>query len=586
MKTTFSKIYNLLTSAKRKAAAMLLGFIFIGMLFEIIGVGLLLPVVMLIVENDLATSYPVTKQVLDVLGNPSHEMQIQLVMVVLIGVYMIKNLYLSFLAWHQARFSLGLQESLSQRLFALYMRQPYTFHLQRNSAHLIRNITSEIDLFIAYVLNPLLSLIAESLVLLGVVTLLLVVEPLGSLIVFLVLIMTVWLFHRSTRKRITRWGEKRQYHDAQRIQHLHQGLGGVKDVKLLGREADFIAQFHEHNSKSAQMAQFIEILQKLPRLWLELLAVVGLALLVLAMLTQGREISSIVPTMGLFAVAAFRLMPSVNRILNAIQSLRYGMPAIDKLYEDFQLAVVKPEAFSKVNHNSAELQKEICLSSITYNYPDSPFSALDNVSIKIQQGKSIGLIGPSGSGKSTLVDVILGLLTPDSGLVIVDGQDIQQSLRMWQDQIGYVPQSIYLTDDTLRRNIAFGLPNEHIDDEAVKRAIHAAQLEDFVISLPDGIESIVGERGIRLSGGQRQRIGIARALYHDPDVLVLDEATSALDNETEANAMQAVMALHGNKTVLIVAHRLSTVEHCDFLYRLEQGGIVEKGTPQELLLIN
>jgi ATP-binding cassette, subfamily B, bacterial PglK len=580
---SFSKIYNLLTTSKRRASIILLGFIIVGTLLEIIGVGLLLPVMVLLVEGNIATNYPMVQPLLETLGNPNHQTQVQIVMITLVGVYFVKNLYLAFLAWQQARFSLGLREELSQRLFAIYIYQPYTFHLQRNSAQLIRNITGEVDEFITNALNPVLNLIAEILVSFGIVTLLLVVEPLGTLIVFLVLLIASWAFYGSTRARISRWGELRQYHDGQRIQHLHQGLGSVKDVKLLGREDNFLFKFYEHNSKSAQMTQFLEILQKLPRLWLELLAVVGLILLVLIMLAQGQEVSSVVPTMGLFAIAAFRMMPSVNRILTAVQSLRYGLPAINNLHEDFQLSEAKLKSSHKAANNLTKLQKEICITDITYNYPDTENSVIAKVTIKIKQGDSVGFIGPSGSGKSTMIDVILGLLTPDSGQVMIDGQDIQLNLRLWQDQIGYVPQSIYLTDDTLRCNIAFGLPSEQIDDVAVKRAIQAAQLEDFVSSLTDGMETIVGERGVRLSGGQRQRIGIARALYHDPDVLVLDEATSALDTATEVGVMEAVMALHGKKTVIIVAHRLSTVEHCDRLYRLMQGRVVEEGTAAEII---
>jgi ABC-type multidrug transport system fused ATPase/permease subunit len=353
----------------------------------------------------------------------------------------------------------------------------------------------------------------------------------------------------------------------------------------LGRETNFLALFNEHNSKSGQVAKFLQILQKLPRLWLELLAVIGFALLVVIMLAQGREMSSIVPTMGLFATAAFRLMPSVARILVAIQSLRYGLPAINSLYEDFTSLELEPESEPSITPEEKPLllKDDIRLENLSYSYQDTPTRAIADISISIKQGESIGLIGPSGSGKSTLVDIILGLLRPDSGQVIVDGQDIQKNIRLWQDQIGYVPQAIFLTDDTLRHNIAFGLSENQIDDEAVKRAIEYAQLEEFVVSLPDKMETIVGERGIRLSGGQRQRIGIARALYHDPNVLVLDEATSALDTATELGVMQAVMALHGDKTVVIVAHRLSTVENCDRLYRLESGRIAEHGAPDKMI---
>jgi ABC-type multidrug transport system fused ATPase/permease subunit len=583
MKGTYFKLYSLLTAAKRRTTIFLLAFTIIGTLVEVLGIGLLLPVIALLVDDNLGASYPAVQPLLNALGNPTHQTQIQIIMIALIGVYLVKNLYLAFIAWWQARFSVSLLVELSQQLFSIYLRQPYNFHLQRNSAQLIRNITGEVSQFIGCVVNPTIMLVSEILVLLGIVALLLAVEPMGSMIVFLVLSTSSWLFYRSTRTRITRWGEIRQYHDGQRIQQLHQGLGGVKDVKLLGREADFLMQFSEHNSKSGQMALFLQILQALPRLWLELLAVVGFALLVLIMLDQGQGMSSILPTVGLFAAAAFRLLPSVNRILIFSQSLRYGLPAINSLYEDFQLQVPESETGTKSIGKSAGLQEEIRLVDITYNYPDASTSALIDISINIQQGEFVGFIGPSGSGKSTLVDMIMGLLTPDSGQVIVDGQDIQQNIRIWQDQIGYVPQAIYLTDDTLRRNIAFGLPADQIDDEAVKRAIQAAQLEEFVAGLPDEIETVVGERGVRLSGGQRQRIGIARALYHDPCVLVLDEATSALDPATEEGVMRAVMALHGSKTVIVVAHRLTTVEHCDRLYRMDQGRVVEQGTPFEVI---
>lgn len=585
MKSTYSKVYELLAPAKRKAAVILLFFIIIGTLFEVLGIGLLLPVIVLLMDENLAESYPVVQPLLDALGNPSHADQVKIIMAVLVGVYFVKNLYLVFLEWWQARFSIGLQIDFSQRLFTLYLRQPYNFHLQRNSAHLIRNITGEVGQFIGNAVNPIISLVAELLVLFSILALLLLIEPVGSIIVFFVMATAAWLFHRSTRNRVTRWGQIRQYHDGQRIQHLQQGLGGVKDVKLLGRETNFLALFKEHNSKSGQVAKFLQILQKLPRLWLELLAVTGFALLVVIMLAQGREMSSIVPTMGLFATAAFRLMPSVARILIAIQSLRFGLPAINSLYEDFTSLELEPESEPSISPEGEPvlLKDDIHLENLSYSYLDTPTRAIADISISIKQGESIGLIGPSGSGKSTLVDIILGLLRPDSGQVIVDGQDIQSNIRLWQDQLGYVPQAIFLTDDTLRHNIAFGLPEDQIDDEAVKRAIDAAQLEEFVVSLPDKMETIVGERGIRLSGGQRQRIGIARALYHDPNVLVLDEATSALDTATEKGVMEAVMALHGSKTVIIVAHRLSTVENCDRLYELSQGGIVHEGTPAEVI---
>lgn len=581
MTSVLSKIHLLLTPAERKSALAVLGLMAIGMMLETIGVGLVIPVIALLMQDDLVARYPAFAFALNQLGNPSQQALIVGAMLGLVGIYLAKNLFLAFLAWQQTRFAFGVQAQISQRLFTTYLRQPYTFHLQRNSAHLIRNVTGEVSVFTYNILIPAMTLLTEGLVLLGIATLLLVVEPLGTLIVVLVIGGAAWGFHHSTRARIARWGEARQHHEGLRLQHLQQGLGGAKDVKLLGREGDFLAQYRVHNIQSARVGQLQSTLQQLPRLWLELLAVAGLATLVLAMLSQGRNMANIVPTLGLFAAAAFRLMPSVNRVLGAVQALRYGLPVINTLHEELQLDA--PEPAAKNTNGSAAFQSEIRLANITYTYPSAPTLALNQLALSIRKGESVGFIGPSGSGKSTLVDVILGLLAPDAGQVAVDGQDIQTNLRGWQDQIGYVPQSIYLTDDTLRRNVAFGLPDEQIDDVAVQRAIRAAQLEEFVTSLPDGSETIVGERGIRLSGGQRQRIGIARALYHDPAVLVLDEATSALDTATERGVMQAVRALHGTKTIVIVAHRLSTVEHCDRLYQLQEGRVADEGAPDRVL---
>lgn len=558
-----------------------------GMALETLCTGLVIPAIALLTHQDLSADYPQMQPLLDALGNPAQAELILIVMLGLVGVYLVKNLFLAYLAWRQSRFAYGVQAQLSQRLFTTYLRQPYTFHLQRNSAQLIRNVTGEVSMFTDAIVGSL-NLATELMVLFGISCLLLVVEPLGTLITVLVLGGAAWIYHHGTRARIARWGKSRQLHDGLRMQHLQQGLGGAKDVKLLGREGDFLAQYRVHNLQSARVEQYQATVQLLPRLGLELLAVAGLATLAIVMLAQGR-MATIVPTLGLFAVAAFRLMPAVDRVLHAVQTLRYNAPVVNTLHEELKLAGVEPVAGRRWHRGqdgtAPAFQTDIRLGNITYTYPAAATPALTDLTIRVRKGESVGFVGPSGSGKSTLVDVILGLLTPGTGQVAVDGKDIQPNLRAWQDQIGYVPQSIYLTDDTIRRNVAFGLPDDEIDDAQVRRAIRAAQLDEFVAGLPDGLETLVGERGIRLSGGQRQRIGIARALYHDPAVLVLDEATSALDTAAEHGVMQAVAALQGRKTILIVAHRLSTVGGCDRLYRLEQGRIVAESVPKEMLQV-
>jgi ATP-binding cassette, subfamily B, bacterial PglK len=533
MSETLSRIRGLLSGSERRGALVLIGLMVLGMALETLATFLVIPAIALLMQQDLAATYPRFRPLLDFLGNPGQSELILKVMLGLVAVYFLKNVFQAYLAWHQTRFAFGVQARLSQRLFTVYLRQPYTFHLQRNSAQLIRNVTTEVSLFAHAIVNAL-NIATEALALLGIAALLLLVEPVGTLVAVTVLGGSAWAFHRLMRMRLVRWGEARQLHDGLRMQHLRQGLGGAKDVKLLGREAAFLDAFRAHNVQSAQVNQYQAMSQMLPRLWLELLAVAGLATLVIAMLAQGREMATVMPTLGLFAAAAFRLMPSVNRVLNSLQALRYCMPVVNVLHEEVKLAPPEPPVRGPSGSEAAGFTSAIRLVEVGYTYPNGATRALDGVSLVVRKGESVGFVGPSGSGKSTLVDVVLGLLTPQKGQVLVDGADIQRDLRAWQDQIGYVPQSIYLTDDTLRRNVAFGLADDAIDEAAVERAIRAAQLEVFVAGLPQGLDTVVGEHGVRLSGGQRQRIGIARALYHDPAVLVLDEATSALDTATRA----------------------------------------------------
>lgn len=573
------KLWYLLTRDQHRAAVALFGLMLIGMALEVLGIGLIIPALGLMTQSNLTAKFPLLEPWLNDFGNPDRERVVIIGMLVLVGVYAIKALFLAFLGWRQMKFVYGVQADLSQRLFVGYLRQPYTFHLQRNSAQLIRNVIGEVGSATYVILQSVLSC-AEMLVLLGILALLVKVEPLGALLVMSTFGLASWGFHRFTQKRILRWGEARLSHEGLRIQHLQQGLGGAKDVKLLGRESDFIEQYHLHNFSSARVEGLQATLQMLPRLWIELLAVIGLAALVLTMISQGKQLESVLPTLGLFATAAFRLMPSATRILGSIQNARYHLPVINNLYSEFCL--LEATGSPQPNH-PLPFKTSLALDHVSFHYPAAEAQVLREVSLTIPWGASVGFIGGSGAGKSTLVDIILGLLTPVSGAVKVDGMDIQKSLRSWQDQIGYVPQVIFLTDDTLRRNIAFGLPEKQIDEVAVWRAIKAAQLEQFVNDLPQGIDTLVGERGVRLSGGQRQRIGIARALYHDPAVLVLDEATSSLDVDTERGVMDAVRELQGDKTVLIVAHRLSTVAYCDRLFLLENGCLVKEGDAAMML---
>jgi ATP-binding cassette, subfamily B, bacterial PglK len=576
---SLKKLWLIFSPVQHRSIILLLGFMLIGMVLETLGISLVIPILDLMTKSDLDSQYPAIVPWLELLGNPSHEELIVFAMLVLVGVFVLKVLFLIFLVWFQARFIAEVNSGFSLRLFVGYLRQPYPFHLLRNSAELIRNALNQVGQM-AGALQSYLVITTESLILFGILALMIVVEPVGTLIVASAFGFASWGFNRFTRGRIRFWGEKFQNHEKLRLQYLQEGLGAVKDVKILGCENEFIDRYQVHNSGGAQINKKKTVVAALPRFWLEILGVSGLAVIVLLMIAQNKSIESLVSTLGLFAVAAFRIMPSANRLLNATQNVRFLSAAFSNLQKEISLI---EKTLPQKENSPLSFEDALVLENVCFHYPATEALILKDISLSIEKGNSIGFIGSTGAGKSTLVDIILGLLVPVNGLVKVDGVDIQTKLRGWQDQIGYVPQSIFLTDDTIRRNVAFGLSDEKIEDTVVWNSLCSAQLEKFVKGLPEGLDTRIGEDGVRLSGGQRQRIGIARALYHDPSVLVLDEATSSLDTITESDFMDSVCALKGYKTLIIVAHRLTTVEHCDYLFRLENGSIVEEGKVSELL---
>lgn len=561
------RIISMLTPRQRWHALLLVIAMVFSALLEAASVGLVVPVVTLMVQGDIAQRYPLIQSLLGSVTGGAVDLVLP-GMVLLVVVFLLKALFLGWMAYRQASFAFGLQASVSERLFRGYLLQPYMFHLQRNSAQLIRNAINETNQFTFGAILPGMVLMTETLVLTGLVSLLIGFEPVGALLVMFLGGGVGAVFYRLTKNRIRTWGEDRQVHEGLRIQHLQEGLGGAKEVKLLGREKYFLERYALHNAASARTGELQTTLQSVPRLMLEFLAVLALAVVVLAAQASGRSSADLVPMFGLFSVAAFRLIPLANRILVAVQSLRFSLPVLDILTRELT-ACGEPE--NQTAASRLPFQDRLVIQGLSFSYPEIVQPTLREVDFILLQGQTVGFVGESGAGKSTLVNLILGLLTPSSGHFTVDGLAVQDHLRGWQMNIGYVPQHIYLTDDTLRRNIAFGEHDDHINESAVQRAVRAVRLNEFVDSLPEGLNTQVGERGVRLSGGQRQRIGIARALYRDPRVLVLDEATSALDHETEQGVMEAVSALHGAITILIVAHRLSTVAGCDVVYRLRDG---------------
>lgn len=563
------RIFGLLTSRQRWDALLLVAAMLLSALLEAISVGLVVPVMSLMMQGNLAQRYPLIEGLLGDAAGGATDLVLP-GMLLLVMVFLLKTLFLSWMAYRQASFAFGVQASISERLFRGYLLQPYMFHLQRNSAQLIRNAINETNQFTFGAILPGLVLMTESLVLLVMVALLLWFEPMGALLVMVVGGGVGFLFYRLTRHLIRRWGEDRQIHEGFRIQHIQEGLGGAKEVKLFGKETYFLEKYAIHNAGTARVGELQTTFQALPRLLLEFLAVFSMGAVVLVAQASGRSSVELIPIFGLFSVAVFRLIPLANRMMVALQNLRYSLPVLDILSHELEVCA---NPSNETLTQRMPFHDRLDFERLSFSYPESSGATLRDLNLTISQGQTIGFVGESGAGKSTLVNVLLGLLEPTGGRVLVDGRPILEHLRAWQLNIGYVPQNIYLTDDSLRRNIAFGEHDESINEDALQEAIRASRLESFIASLPDGLNTLVGERGVRLSGGQRQRVGIARALYRKPRVLVLDEATSALDHDTESGVMEAVNALHGSITIVIVAHRLSTVSGCDVVYRMRDGNL-------------
>lgn len=570
----YNEIRQILVFSEIKRIAWLLLPLIIGTILEMTALGILMPVIYVIIKPAILNQYPILHPLLIITRRLSDNGLIMLTLLGLVIIYFVKTLFLTYLTSQQNKLLYNIKAGILSRLFQGYIQQSWIFYLQRNSAELINNLTQEVNLFVENVLLSAITLLTEGFIFLGFFIILVTIQPIGTLVVACLSSIMILVFQKNIKKQIVYKGKKRQYHDTLLLRALQEGLGAIKEAKLLGREEYFYNHFNAHNLNSSYLSQYLATINKLPRLWLEWFAVVSITILVLVMLKQGSKPALLLSTVALFSVAAFRLIPSLSRIIEAVQKLMYGLPIIHTLQKEFkELATVSPPGRKEL----MKCNKQIKINHLYYKYRTAKYDTLVDINLSIDVGSSIGFIGASGAGKSTLIDIILGLIKPDKGQVTVDSIDIQTNIRGWQDQIGFVPQVIFLTDSSLRSNIAFGIPKKMIDEKALNKAIKMAQLENFISTLPYGLDTKVGERGLRLSGGQRQRIGIARALYHNPKVLVLDESTNAIDSAVESEIMESIRALHGKKTVLIIAHRLSTVLSCDYIYKLENGKISDEG---------
>lgn len=587
MREILKKLSYLLTPREKRNGVILFAMSIIGAMFEVVGVGAIPAFIGVISMPERLLENERVRWVYDALGMESAQEMVLWAAVGLITIFTVKNLYLAFMSYVRARYTSNRQVTISNRLFRAYLHSPYTFHLQRNTAELLRNTNSEAGSITGGVLLPIMSLLMETLVLLLLFVLLFAVEPLVTLVTFAVLGSIVYAFWRGTRRKVAEYAKEEQARRKQSVQSVNQGLGGFKDARILGREQFFLRSFEESTWMRAKAAQFKAIVGALPRLFLETIAIIGLLGVSVVLVMQERPMETIIPTLALLAVAVVRLMPSFTKVAGSFTALKWGEKALNVVYHDIRELEDQERArkaqFGPPDTEPIEFESGIRIDRLSYHYPGQAELALSDVSLSIPKCTTAAFVGPSGAGKTTIVDLILGLLIPTEGHVLVDGLDIQERLSSWQRKIGYIPQSIYLTDDSVRNNVAFGMEDDEISDEAVWAALEAAQLRELVESLPEQLDTFVGERGVRISGGQRQRIGIARALYHRPEVLVMDEATSALDNQTERHIVQALDELQGEHTMIVIAHRLSTVRNCDTLFMLDEGRLVAEGSYDELM---
>jgi ATP-binding cassette, subfamily B, bacterial PglK len=580
-----SKFIYILEGKYANLVLMVLLFIFVSGL-EVIGTGLVGPFISLATNPDAISE----NSWLNSIYQQSH-LSSKSEFLIAIGCTVIAIFYVkSFLSFNSQKlifeFGFRQQGELSARLMHRYLAAPYTFHLGRNSASLIQNILVETERFSNGVMLPLLTSISNLIVTLALIGLLVKTNALAMIIIGGILLLSYGLLE-SSKHRIARWGKEGSDARTEMIRLINHGIGGLKETRVIGCEPYFEGQMQSQIEQYSVSGSLALSFTNLPRYVIEAFLITFLIVFTFLFISTNQgNVQSLSSVLGIFALASIRLLPAVGNLLSSINGIRYNAYSLDKIYLDLkELEDENLPSLAGSSQNKAGLpfRDRIILDDISYHYPKTTKISLDRIALEIKKGESIGLIGRSGAGKTTLVDTILGLLVPQSGDITVDGTSIYTDLRAWQNSIGYVPQSIFLIDDTLEKNIAFGVPDREIDRQKLDSAIIASQLSELVEQLSHGLDTMVGERGVLLSGGQRQRVGIARALYHEREILVFDEATAALDNETEGLVTESIKSLSGIKTMIIIAHRLSTIEHCDRIYMLDKGRVVKAGSFEEVV---
>ena len=577
MKKIYKKLIVLLDKKQKRTMVFLIFMMLIGAVLETLGVSSIMPVMNVVLEENALENHEYLRVICEIFQIDNTRDLMILVLSSLIGIFAVKNIFLFFQQKMQLKFVYTNQFATSRKMMINFMQRPYEYYLNADTSVIQRSITSDVNNMYGLIL-ALLQLISESIVFVFLVAISLVTDIWMCITVTSLLVIVLLVIKCILKPIMKRAGEENQDYYSGLYKWIDQSVMGIKEIKIACREPYFINEYSKCGAGYVSAVQRYNLYNATPRLLIETVAIAGMVLYMLIQLLSGTGAIDIMPQLTLLALVAMRLIPCANRINNHLTSIAYFEPFFmgvsDNLQEEIRDKNVDyaAETYQKsVAIEKLVIKDKIELKNITYKYPNTEVLIFDSANMEIPIGKSVGIVGTSGSGKTTVVDILLGLLRLQSGEILADGTEVREHYQEWLKNIGYIPQSIFMVDASIRKNVAFGYADEEIDDKKVWEALAEAQLDEFIRGLPEGLDTSIGERGIRISGGQRQRIGIARALFEDPEVLVLDEATSALDNDTEAAIMESINRLHGRKTLIIIAHRLQTIEKCDMVYRIENG---------------
>ena len=583
MRKIFQKMMVLLDARQKRQMVGIVILMLIGGVLESVGISLIAPVMEIVLQPEAVDQKPYLHFLYTFFHLRSTEQLAGLIMVALVLVFVIKNIFLYFMNVVQLRFVYTNQFATSRRMMINFMKRPYEYYLNADTSVIQRNITSDVNNMYGLILS-VLQLTSEVIVFVCLVVILLSQDAQMTIFIAGLLIVVLMIIKYVIKPVMQRAGRENQDYYSGLYKWIEESVTGIKEIKIAGRENYFINGYADCGAGYVNAVQKYNLYNSTPRLLIETVAIAGMIGYMLFLMQTGVSIRQVAPSLSVLALAAARLLPSANRINTYTTSIAYFEPFFMNVSDHLQ-AEIHDEDMTYDEHvyrrretvEKLPLHREISLENISYKYPNKDVYILKEANLKIPVGKSVGIVGTSGAGKTTIVDVMLGLLAPAEGRILADGVEVRAHYKEWLKNIGYIPQTIFMLDSTIRKNVAFGVPDDEIEEERVWAALKEAQLDTYIRSLPDGLDTSIGERGIRLSGGQRQRIGIARALYEDPEVMVLDEATSALDGETEAAIMESINRLHGKKTLVIIAHRLTTIEKCDLVYRVgEQKAVRER----------